>query len=427
MSRSKFSSIFVKRHSLTPEEMALYAYRNTELYNKKYKNADLSNFRELPLLSKYDLIDVSPYDLLSKEYKDKVVLYGETSGSSGASTPSFFTKIEFEGLIYLSTLSPMMYTIKEKIKDNRVAVNGLTFGYTIAGFSFGTMLQKQGILVAQLGSRSSIAVPERTAKTIVKLTPSIICSTPLDFMCWMEIIRLDHKNQYENIRKNLKFLLSTAEPCAVSRQKQIENFFNITHINVYASVDGFLSLPCTCGELHIIDGVHHVELYDENLNYIGQEGTGRLCFTQLLKKSTPMVKYLLDDYVTIYPSNCDKGFKRSIRPHGRYELTVRINNKLVGNLDFEELIYRHGLFLDYRVEILEDEILIAVEEYADEKRNYTIKELEAEVMREFGIKCTVKVCAQGDLTKFREVRMSKSIIKVIDKRTQSTQVLPVIL
>lgn len=427
MSRNKVSSIFIKRHGLTPEEMATYAYHNTELYNRKYKNVDISNFEELPLLSKYDLVDVSPYDLLSKEFKDKVILYGETSGSSGAATPSFFTQKEFEGLIYLSTLSPLIGIINEKIKDNRVAVNGLTFGYTIAGFSFGAMLQKQGILVAQLGSRSSIAVPERTAKAIVKLMPSIICSTPLDFMCWMEIIRLDHKEHYENIRKELKFLLSTAEPCAISRQKQIEKYFNIKHINVYASVDGFLSLPCTCGEMHTIPGVHHIELYDENLNYIGQEGTGRLCFTQLIKKSTPMVKYLLDDYVTIYPSTCDKGFKRSIRPHGRYELTVNINNKLVGNLDFEEIIYRHGLFFDYRVEIGEEEIFIVVEEYAEEKQNYTIIELEEEVMSEFKMKCSVNVCAQGELTKFREVRMSKSVIKVIDKRANATQILPTIL
>jgi phenylacetate-CoA ligase len=152
------------------------------------------------------------------------------------------TKSDFEGLITLSPLSPFASEMKEVAKENRAAINGLTFGFTMAGLSFGAILQKAGFLVAQVGTRSTIATTERMARTIVKLKPSAMSATPLDFMAWLKIIKTDYPKDCKKIVDNLKLLLSTAEPCANSRQRQLEEYFDITHINTYASVDGLVSL-----------------------------------------------------------------------------------------------------------------------------------------------------------------------------------------
>jgi phenylacetate-CoA ligase len=305
-------------------------------------------------------------------------------------------------------------------------VNGLTFGYTIAGFSFTQILLQCHAMVAQLGSRSTIATPERNARTIAKLKPSIIAATPLDLMVWLEIIRTDLPDEYPEVLRNLKILFSTAEPCANTRKQQLEKHFGIVHINTYATVDGFITIPCPCGEKHIIDGLYEIELYDQNLKSLGSYGTGRLCFTNLLRKTSPLVKYLIDDYVTITPSTCPHGFKNSVAPKGRYELTVDLNNRTWGSLDFEELIYKHGLPIDYRIYIHDEQIEVELEEYPS-CPGYGINSLKTELTTLTGLTVEVKLLKLGDLTSIRKVRENKSIIKILDLRKTSRQVLPQIL
>jgi phenylacetate-CoA ligase len=424
MLRNKFVNFLLAAKKFSPLQMAQYAKANTRFYNRFYEHYPMKNFRELPLMSKYDLVGISPYDLLSKPYQDKVHLYAETSGSSGAPTPSFFTPQEFQRLLILSALSPFTPFIQRELKLNRVALNGLTFGFTIAGFSFGALLQKLGALVAQVGSRSTIAMPERTVQTIIKLRPSVIAATPLDFMSWMEIVRIDHPQKREEIHRSLKFLMSTAESCAKSRQRQIENFFNVKQINVYASVDGFVSIPCPCGEKHLIDHLLYIELYDPQKNYLGTQGTGRLCFTNLVKKSTPIVKFLLDDLVTIRNCHCPYGFRQAIEPHGRYELSMDIKGRAWGHLDFEEIIYTYGLFMDYRVEVLDSKLILQLEEYPSAAAHYDLHGLEKELSEKTALPCDIHIQPLGSLTNIRKVRSAKSIVKVLDKREKSTQEMP---
>lgn len=422
---AKFLISFINK---SPLACAEYAKNNTVFYKDLYKNITLNDFNNIPVFSKYDLAGVSPYSLLSSEFCDKVIHYGETSGSSGTSTPVFLTKKDFNAVISLiSSLCPYSKMLKDISKENRTAINLLTFGYTIAGFSFGMLLQHYGMVVAQLGSRSTIAVPERSAKSISNLYPSIIASTPLDFMGIMEIIREDFPEKFDKIQANLKVLLSTAEPCAVSRQKAIEAHFNLKHINVYASVDGIIALPCPCGEKHIVDNVHYTELFDENKKLVGEYGSGRLAFTTLIKKATPMVRFLIDDYVTIEKSNCPHGFKKSIIPRGRFELTIKFKDKLFGTIDLEDIIYQYGLFMDYRITINNDKISIILEKYPIACNNYNIPALVSHFEEISGLKCEIEIVELGELTNFRKVRDAKSILKVLDKRDSSTQDIPVVL
>lgn len=430
MNKVKFRALklLLSLKKLSPKQMAKYAKNNTEFYKNYYKLHNTEDFMSLPIMSKYDLHGVSPYSLLSKKYLKKAFWYAETSGSSGSPTPSFLTKKDFDSLITASKITPYASIFKEVLKKNRTVVNGLTFGYTIAGFSFGMLMQKHGGLVAQLGTRSTIALPERTAGVISKLKPSIICGTPLDFLSWMESIRITTPGEYEKVKESLKCLISTAEPCAKSRGKQLEKYFGIRHINTYASVDGFVSIPCPCGEMHLVDGINYVELFDEKYSYIGTEGKGRLCFTSQIKKTTPLVRYMLDDLVTIKKSNCSYGFTKSILPHGRYELSMDINNQLMGTLDFEEIIFKHGLFMDYHLEINDDIAFLDLEEYPIAAQDYDISSLKYELEEVLGMSCDIELQPLGVRTDIKKVREAKSILRVTDRRSSGArQIIPQIL
>jgi phenylacetate-CoA ligase len=411
----------MKLKSMAPNQIACYAKKNCNIYKELYVYSDTKSFKSLPLLTKKQISLASPFDMLSKKEKNKAAIYAETTGSSGNPTPSFYNEKEFMASLLLSRITPYYKLLKKVRNQNRVAVNGITHGFTIAGHSFGNILQKNGFLTAHLGTRSTIATPKRIARAIVRLKPSIIAASPIDFISWMRIIKEDYSpGVYKDIVEHLKVLLSTAELCSKSRSQQIMNHFNITHINTYACVEGFFSMPCPCKEMHVLP-IYEAEIFDDNLKYTGTTGTGRLAFTNLIRKSTPFVRYLLDDYVTISKSDCPFGYETSITPHGRYEMTCVINNKRYATGHFEELIFRRGFAGDYRVNIYNQRIVVDIEVY---ENIFDAKGLSKDFSKEFGYYTSTNTLTFGKLTKYKEVRMSKPVLKLNDLRDCSTQKLP---
>ena len=404
----------------TPLQMARYAARHTEFYRRFYSSWDRSAFNTVPVLEKRMIKEVPPFDLLSDEYADSVVIYGETTGSSGSPTPAFYTGGELKGATQMAYISPYFPLLREVIAQRRVCLNGLAFGFTIAGLSFDDLLRNLGGLVANVGSRSTLATPERIARAIVRLRPSVIAATPIDFLSWMRIVEEDYPGEYPGVVSKLRLLLSTAELCSQSRCKQIGRHFDLVHIDVYACVEGFFTLPCPCGEKHILD-IYHVELFDSQLRR-STRGQGRLAFTNLHRRSTPMIRYLLDDWVTLVDSSCPHGFKLSVIPHGRTELNVRIGESLLNVEPVEEAIFEAGLFGDWRLEVHEDRLVLTLESYAadEEAARKAIAGIEAR----YDMEVQLELVPFGQLTRYRDVRREKPIHKVRDTRSSSTQEVP---
>ncbi|MBF0410243.1 MAG: 4Fe-4S binding protein [Candidatus Riflebacteria bacterium] len=403
----------------TPLGMAQYAYNNTDFYKKFYSQPP-DDFSTLPVVTKKDLGTIDPYDILSTELSDSVNLYGETTGSSGFPTPVFYTPREFAAARIFSCITPFVGDLENVLSENRAVINGLTFGFTIAGASFGDFLQARGGMVANVGTRSSIATPERMARVLTRIKPSVLTGTPIDFLSWARILKEDYAQEFPQVMSQLKVLLSTAELCSHSRSRAIQKEFGIVHVDNYACVEGFFAIACPCGEKHILP-IYHTELFDENLSPLGNFGDGRLAFTNLAKKSTPFVRYLLDDYVSIYPSKCKFKFNRSIEPHGRWELTVKLNGKRYGLRHFEEAIFRYGLFGDYRVKIFDSDMEVVLEEYGEHESKAAIA---SGLSEEFNLKTNVEFVPFGNITKYREIRQSKPILKIEDHRASSTQKTP---
>jgi phenylacetate-coenzyme A ligase PaaK-like adenylate-forming protein len=407
-----------------PSKVAAYARAQTAFYAEFYDGHDTADFESLPLLTKQIVKDRSPYDLLSKKLAKRVRYYGETTGSTGSPTPSFYTRREFHAATLLTRMSPWYPFLQEVRRENRTALNGLAFGFTVAGMSFGDLLANSGFLVANTGSRSTLATPPRIARGMSRLMPSVVAAAPIDFLGWMRIVEEDHPAEAPLVKERLRVLMSTAELCAEERSARIAEHFGIEAVDTYACVEGFFSLPCPCGEKHILPA-YHVEIFDDDLKRIGTEGTGRFVFTNLLKLSSPMVRYLLDDLVTVTRSDCPAGFKRSVVPHGRYELTVRIDGENRNVRHFENAIFKHGLFGDWRIVLREDRMEVTLEEYAAPAG--AVERVAAGLTEEFGLPATVESVPFGRLTAYREPRREKPILKIEDARPGSTQKPPELL
>ncbi len=406
--------------SRTPMATARYAWEQTEFYRRLYGDRLPDQFDELPLTLKAVIGAADPYDVLSREMADQVVYYGETTGSTGKPTPSFYTMREFHAARILSRITPYIGPLEQVLSENRAVINGLTFGFTIAGMSFGDFLQANGGMVANIGTRSTIAPPERMVRAMVRLRPSVLTGTEIDLLCWMKILEEDYPKEAAQVREHLRVVMSTAELCSASRSRAIEREFGLVHIDVYACVEGFFSVPCPCGEKHILP-LYHTEVLDSELKHATEYGEGRFAFTNLIKKSTPLVRYLLDDHVTISTSQCPFGFTKSIVPHGRWELTVQVGGRRCGVRHFEEAIFKHGLFGDYRVVLEDGRMNVTVEMFGRHDSAETMKSALAE---EFGMSVAVELVPFGTITPYRDVRRSKPILKIEDRRSCSTQKIP---
>jgi len=411
--------------SLTPSGMAEFARNHTAFYRRFYSGHDTSRFEELPLLEKRMVRDVDPYDLLADTHRDKAAYYAETTGSSGSPTPAFYTVEDFHAARFLAMSSPHLGPLRKELKGGtRTCLNGMAFGFTVAGMAFGDVFQAMGGLVANVGSRSTIAPPPRIARTIARLKPVAIAATPIDFLSWMRIVKEDFPGEYDGVVSNLRLLLSSAELCAGTRAQRIAEHFGILHVDTYASVEGLFTLPCTCGEKHVLPA-YHLELFDHDLEPLGGSGTGRLAFTNLVKRTTPMVRYLLDDWVTISRSACPHGFGLSIVPHGRYELNVEVGGRVLNVEHVENLLFTHGLFGDYRLRWNDGSAELIVEQYTDVPvPAAAIRDTFSALLQ---TPVQVSVVPFGHLTAYREVRATKPILKIEDRRSCSTQDIPDVL
>lgn len=385
------------------------AKKNIPYYTNLYKGSKLKKWEDIPIIDKHVLPD-DPLFFLDKSKTPKY--FNTTSGSSGISTPVFIDGKEGKSLASFLFLTPYITDLLNAQRNHPYAINALTYGCTKTGFSVDELLSSLGFCIARIGSaRCSISPPKRIAETMVKLKPSLFACTPKDFLVVMTIIQTDYPNEYGRVVNNLKVLFSTAEPCAVSREKQIEREFGITHINLYASVDGLITIPCKCGEKHLHDTILKTEIAT-NDGDIAEYGTGHLIFTTLLKTPlTKMIRFNIGDLVSIHKSTCPYGYTKTIVPHGRSELAMEINEKIWGPIDFEEIIFNHGLFLGYNVKVYDKKINIIIEKYHIGSVVNT-NGMKQEFEELTGIPTFIEVVPPGDLTNIRAIRIQKDILSV---------------
>jgi phenylacetate-CoA ligase len=414
----------IRALSTTKEEMARYAMKNTRVYRRLYEpfRKHTFAFADLPILTKAIVGQSHPFDMLSQKLASRVFKYGETTGSTGSPTPSFFTTKEFKGSLVLSRITPFSPIIRRALADNRRAVCGLACGFTIAGASFQQILDNYGFLTINVDARTTIAPPERVARLLARFQPSVVVAAETDFLAWMRVLREDYPRNYDRVVGSLKVLLSTAELCSEARSRQISKEFDIIHVDNYACVEGFFSLACPCGEKHVLPA-YHTEVLSDDLSRSAEFGTGRFAFTNLIRRSTPFVRYLLDDLVTIHPSGCPYGFKKSVIPHGRYELTVVLKERRYGTRDFEDELFRDHLFGEYQVEVQSDGLEVTAEAY-DESLHVVPEEIGTRLEQRFGVPAVVRIVPYGELRDYRRIRTSKPLLRLTDRRACATQEVP---
>lgn len=105
-----------------------------------------------------------------------------------------------------------------------------------------------------------------------------------------------------------KMILSYAEVLDALTRRNISQVFPGQLMEIYKATEGAIGMPCAHGSLHVNEDVVYLETLNEDYSPCppGQACT-RLLVTDLIKRTLPVIRFELNDIITLSPQSCACG------------------------------------------------------------------------------------------------------------------------
>ena len=320
-----------------------YAYENIPLYRKKYdaigfKKGDIKTWKDydkLPILTKEELINGFPYEIVKNT--DDFNISTRSSGSSG----KFVTLAVAKEAIYNDTIQGFrQYHIQT---DNRYnPKDTVLFIYTCPWW----ITEVDGLYKCEfLPTTTKI---EDAIKKIKKIRPKIISTYPT----YLE--RISEKGIDLN-KYGVDTIIVHSEQSSRAFRVKLEKELNVKILDEYSSEElTRIALECPYHNYHLEEDACYVEAVNpQTLKKVKNGESGILIGTNLLNLSTPIIKYNQGDLVILdKPINCKCNNKcRTMKMiQGRFMDSIIINsNKCVPASSFMDIAY--NWFLEFNIPV----------------------------------------------------------------------------
>lgn len=326
---------------------------------------ELGDLTVVPLTSKDDLRACYPFGMLGVP-REELATYHESSGSSGAPTPSYYTEQEWDELgdrfnrkgIELSASDTLMIRIPyAMVMVAHLAQRGAAL---------------RGATVVPGDCRSLAAPYAQMVRVMHDIGVTVTWSTPSETLMLAAAAGLAG---YDTTRDfpALRALYVAGEPMSRARKARIEQVWNRPVVEEYGCTEmGPMGGSCPYGRMHFFADRVLPEVLDPDTGVISREGVGRLVVTPLYRQGMPLLRYDLEDLVEIRHEDCQCGwYLPTVRVLGRIMHTYTIDDKAISPVSVEEAVFRlpaeHGVFF-WRAKVTDDRLVVQVEAnptYAD--------------------------------------------------------------
>jgi phenylacetate-coenzyme A ligase PaaK-like adenylate-forming protein len=304
--RSKSPKEIGKYQDKTLRKILRYA-DSVPLYQNTYQTAGIlvKNIKEirditmLPFVSKKDIVEHFPNDILPRGYNKENVRIVSTAGSTGKQI-SIYTDFSIYsggigatlrifdhlGLPWRTSRLANVGNFNPNMADSTAE----NLFYSKASFVYGK--DKHITLNAFLPVQDIITQLDR-------FKPDVIYSYPATFF---HLAYYKRKGFGEHIKP--KALLVSGSVLEPYTRSYVEEAFGCKMHNGYGSVETASEAPiafeCREGTWHINYDFFHVEAVDEQLKCVEDGKQGHIVVTRLFGKATPIVRYTgLDDWVVL--------------------------------------------------------------------------------------------------------------------------------
>jgi len=289
------------------KEIARYAVEHSKFFKEYYNKYDINNYSSLPMVNKRIMMDnLTEYNTLGLNKDDLInfalnvektrdfslrfngINIGMSSGTSGNKGIVITTKEE-ENYIKVMYASRLVLPKGEKINCAFILrISTPAFAYHQSGNKLTYINQLQPI--------------EKTIEQLEKLNPNIVSAPP----SMLKLLAIEL--QKGRLKISPKLLYSYAEILYPEVKEYLENNFRCEVHEIYQGSEGCYALTCRHGNLHINEDMVFFELLNERgLPTKEGEPCHKLLVTELHKKSQPIIRYELNDIITISKKKCSCG------------------------------------------------------------------------------------------------------------------------
>lgn len=317
-------------------QLVRFANAHSDFFKRHHSGFDLNDVWTLPTVNKkimmdnltgYNTVGLTREEILdfclevekSRDFSRRLkgLNIGMSSGTSGNKGVEIVTRAE-ENYMKAALFARFPFPKNEKVN--------LAFILRVSAPAFSL-----GIFGHKLTYISQLSPIEEIRRKLAELNPNVISAPP----SMLKILAREVEKNNLDIRP--RQLVSYAEVLYPDVRAYLERVFGCRVHEIYKCTEGPIALSCRCGSLHINEDIVAVE----TLNLNGSptppgEPCQKLIVTDLHKRSQPIIRYELNDIITISKEKCACGsaFRVIENIQGRADDVFWAKNSLTGEWQY---------------------------------------------------------------------------------------------
>ena len=400
-------------------------YRRVPFYRRRLeerevKPADINriaDIRKLPFLSKDDMREVYPLELLAVDLADIVEVH-TSSGTTGKPVVDAYTSKDIG--IWAESMArtlAMGDTSRSDVVHNAYGYGLFTGGL---GVHYGSRLIGAMVIPISGGNTArQLAILQDFRATVLTCTPS--------YSLYLAEAAQEQGLDFSGLP--LRVGLFGAEPWSEGMRREIEAKLHVKALDIYGLTEIIgpgVASECEAQDgLHICEDLFYPEVIDPQTGQVLPDGAnGELVLTTLTKEGTPMLRYRTRDitYLERAPCRCGRTSVRMHRLLGRTDDMLIIRGVNVFPSQIEEVLLRiEGVEPHYqliverqeRLDSLEVQVEMNERLFSDEikKLERTERDIAEALFAALGIQTRVKLVEPKSIP-----RSEGKAKRVIDKR-----------
>ena len=288
------------------------------LYYEKYKKAGIipsditgiKDIKKLPLITKDDIRNNFPNNIVSRDFDKNNGFLMSTSGSTGKPVFIYCDRYSSIKRLFANVIELKAYGgnwFKSKIALiidlESGSVESTVFSESIYPF-LRKFLPLKNLKYIHIGKK-----PENITKELEDFKPEFIGTDP---NMLRELAFL--KNQGFGKDINPRIIMSSGSMLDDYTRIYIQKAFNSKVLDVYGSTEaGSIAFECLKGNYHVLSDYVFLEVLDEDNQDVKNGKTGKLVVTRLYGNGTPIIRYLgNEDYMIPLEKKCDCGLNTQV-------------------------------------------------------------------------------------------------------------------
>ena len=366
--------------------------------------ADLA---DLPLTTKQDLRDAYPFGMLAVP-QARLATYHESSGTAGQPTPSFYTEEDW------TDLSERFARKWIGMSAEDVLLVRTPYALLLTGHLAHAAGRLRGATVVP-GDNRSLAMPyARVVRVMHDLRVTLTWSVATEILIWAAAARAAGHRPDTDFPA-LRALFTGGEPLTQARRRRISRIWGVPVIEEYGSTEtGSLAGECPEGKLHLWADRALFEVYNPETGAVSAEGDGELVVTPLFREAMPLLRYNLEDNVSVSYADCACGWNLpTVRVFGRSAFGYQVGTTTVTQHRLEELVFSlpesFGVVF-WRAQAQPSTLYIQIE-VAEEHAAAAQAELAASIRMAFGVDSEIAALPPGTLVPHEALTNMPDVVK----------------